>query len=171
MRANRTAVRGSRVTDDQTKAGDHAGDSAPPGTSADPAGAEQPLPPEHWRSWSNLWQVPAIVVSVALIATAVYVAGRQRPPDDFAGALEQVGELIETGQLEVARRRMTDVIEPRLAGASDLDRARFHAVQGDWIDAFQRSAGARSVEHDRSTAEQYARATEFGLPMSPRRQQ
>ncbi|MHC5001728.1 MAG: tetratricopeptide repeat protein [Planctomycetota bacterium] len=156
------------MTDDQVRTLDPDADAARPDdmTVDELPAAESP---EDWSSWSNLWQVPTIVASLVLIAAGVLMATRRGPENDFDGALDQVDELIATGDLDPARARLTDGIEPHLDEATEAHRARFHAVQADWLDAFQRSAGVRAAEHDRSIDEEYQLAVDLGLTMSPAR--
>jgi len=116
---------------------------------------------------SNLWQVPAILLSVALIVGGLYVAVQRAPRDDFAGALQQVRSFIEEGQLEVAEARMRDVIEPNLSRAEPLQQAQFHAVAADLIFAsvhFEPIDLAKNASH---ISDLYKKAIELGIALEP----
>ena len=53
-----------------------------------------------WSAWGNLWQVPAIVLSGALIFLGVAIATQSEPKNDFVGAFDQVEELIRKASEE-----------------------------------------------------------------------
>ncbi len=74
-----------------------------------------------WSSWSNLWQVPAIGVSLVVIATALYVATRRAPENDFQGAFDRLDQLIANEQFDVAAVQLNEVIEPNLSKATNLE--------------------------------------------------
>ncbi|MCA9295041.1 MAG: hypothetical protein KC983_00960, partial [Phycisphaerales bacterium] len=118
-------------------------------------------------TWSEVWQVPAILISGGLIAGGVYVAMQRAPGPDFDGVLAQIESQIATEQYEDASSALRDVVQPHLPEASTLQRARFHALVGDWIYA---TMDAGQIKRDQEHAEQvntyYADATELGLIMS-----
>ncbi|MHC4430121.1 MAG: hypothetical protein ACYS0D_16215, partial [Planctomycetota bacterium] len=72
------------------------GEDSARGDVAEPASVDLDGPEEDWSSWSNLWQVPAIVISAIVIAAGLYVAMQRSPDNDFDGVLDQVDRLIET---------------------------------------------------------------------------
>ena len=55
-----------------------------------------------WSSWSNLWQVPSIIVSLIVIVIGLYVAMHRAPKNDFDGAFDRVDELIAAEQFDLA---------------------------------------------------------------------
>ena len=73
-------------------AGEAAPDHAAPGTPSGP----------NWAAWSNLWQVPSLIVSIALISWGLSTVSRPTPPNDFDGALTQVEQFLGSGQFELA---------------------------------------------------------------------
>ncbi len=74
-------------------------------------------PSTNWSSWSNLWQIPAIVFSAVLIAAGVYVASHRGPDNDFEGVLDEIDQLIIAGEFEAAKTQLQTVVEPNLADA------------------------------------------------------
>jgi TolA-binding protein len=119
--------------------------------------------------WSNLWQVPTILLSALLIALGMHVASRRAPENDFHGALDQAEALIAAGHFDRAGARLTDVVEPHLDLAAGDERARFHAVLADWIYLSQAAAGVAHEVNNRRVAEGYVNAVELGMPLDPAR--
>ncbi len=135
-------------------------------TKAAPAGS--PLPDAatvNWSSWSNLWQVPAIVVSLIVIAAGLYVAMKRAPKNDFDGALDQIDALLAAEKFDLAAGQLNEVIEPHLAKATTVQRARFEASVADWIALSQRAANLAVDANDRRITERYARAEDLGLEL------
>jgi tetratricopeptide (TPR) repeat protein len=151
------------VDDDRPPEGD---DSAKIDTDA-PESADLDGPEEDWSSWSNLWQVPAIVLSVIVIAAGLYVAMHRSPENDFDGALDQVDRLIETESFDVAAAQLNEVIEPNLGLATPLQQARFEATVADWIALSQQAAGLDLEKNHRRIAEHYTKATDLGALLDP----
>ncbi|MBT8486204.1 MAG: tetratricopeptide repeat protein [Phycisphaerales bacterium] len=118
-------------------------------------------------TWSSVWQVPAILLSIALIAVGLVVAGRRAPEDDFGAALAEVEELIGVGEFSAARLRLEEVLRPNLLAATRPEKARFHAAAADWISASQDAAGTSVVENNERIVEQYTLARDLGRTLSP----
>lgn len=119
-----------------------------------------------WSSWSNLWQIPSILVSLVVIAIGLYVAMQRAPANDFDGAFDRVEELIATEQFDLAAVQLNDVIEPNLAEADALQQARFEATVADWIVTSQKAADLDLETNNRRIVDHYVRASDLGLPMS-----
>jgi tetratricopeptide (TPR) repeat protein len=130
---------------------------------------EDEAPEVNWRSWSNLWQVPAIILSVVVIAAGLYVAMQRSPGNDFDGALDQVDRLIANGEFDLAATRLNEVIEPNLGLATPDQQARFEATVADWIALSQASAGLDLDRNNRRIIERYTKAADLGPPLSPQR--
>jgi tetratricopeptide (TPR) repeat protein len=153
------------VVDDRSSEGD--------GSGLEDADAQAPvdrdLPEEDWSSWSNLWQVPAIVLSMIVIAAGLYVAMHRSPDNDFDGALDQVDLLLETELFDLAAAQLNEVIEPNLDMATPLQQARFEATVADWIALSQEAAGLNLDKNNRRIAERYTKAADLGGPLEPER--
>lgn len=121
------------------------------------------------RSWSNLWQVPAMLIGAGLITAGIVVAVQNRPKGDFDGALTQVEYLIEQDRLEAALTQLRDVIEPSLDLASPAQRAKFHALVADWVFVAQAAQGRVTPADNQRIDQQYARALGEGLILDPAR--
>ena len=149
------------MTDDQAKTAE-AVSAASEGMDAASGSADGADAPD-WSAWGNLWQVPAVVVSLILIGLGLYVAARHAPQDDFDGALDEVERFIAVGQLDTAKRQLQEVVEPNLHKASAVQEARFHAAVADWVAASQEASGTALRSNNQVIAEQYGKAVEMGL--------
>jgi len=129
----------------------------PAGDTADP----------QWSSWSNLWQVPAIVLSVALIALGVYTAVDRPEPPALSELLDTAEALLADNQLDGTAEHLEQTVKPRLHEAGKAERARFHAIVADWIALTQRTHGVNLDKNNRLIDEQYSKATDLDYLMSP----
>ena len=123
----------------------------------------------EWRSWSNLWQVPTIVLCSLLILSGVLMTVQKKPKNDFTAALDRVDQLIATNQLPAAMSMLRDVIEPTLGEASKHHLARFHAAVADWVYFAQKEQRQEDIANYQRIDGQYAKAIDFGLIMAPAR--
>ncbi|MHC5113497.1 MAG: tetratricopeptide repeat protein [Planctomycetota bacterium] len=121
----------------------------------------------EWTAWGNLWQVPAIVLSLVLIALGITVASHRAPKDNFTGALDQVARLIGSGLFDDAQILLETTLLENLDLATAPERARYHASVADWLAESQATSGVSTRDNNRAIVEQYARAIELGLVMSP----
>ena len=134
------------------------------------AGDQPPIDSEatevvDWSSWSNLWQVPSIIVSLIVIGIGLYVAMQRAPENDFDGAFDRVDELIAGEQFELAAVQLNEVIEPNLTAASQLQHGRFEATVADWIALSQKAAKLDLEANNRRVVDHYALAADLGLPL------
>jgi tetratricopeptide (TPR) repeat protein len=158
------------VADDRPTEGDESGrdPAAPPGPGGDgPGDGPGDDRAEDWSSWSNLWQVPAIVLSALVIAAGLYVALQRAPDNDFDGALDQVDRLLVSRQFDLAAAQLNEVIEPNLHLATPAQQARFEATVADWIALSQADAGIDLEKNNRRIVEHYARAADYGALLEP----
>ncbi len=151
-------LRGSRVAD-----GPQHNEDAPPADAEEWSDGESA--PVDWTSTSQLWQVPTILLSLALIAVGVIVAIQRAPDDDFGAALAEVETWISDGKLDQAGRRLRDVLEPNLELATNEESGRFHRAVADWTSLAQRATGVSRTENNERIDEQYTLAREFGIPL------
>ncbi|MCP3903351.1 MAG: tetratricopeptide repeat protein [Planctomycetes bacterium] len=121
----------------------------------------------EWTAWGNLWQVPAILLSIILIALGIAVASHRAPTDDFGGALDQVSRLIGAGMFDDAQVLLETTLLENLELATGPERARYHATVADWLAESQVASGVSTPENNLALAEQYGRAVELGMVLSP----
>lgn len=122
-----------------------------------------------WSSWTNLWQIPTILVAGILIVIALRMTQQTAPENDFDGAMDQVETMIADDRFDLARGRLRDVIEPNLADATPAQRARFHALIADWLFASQRASDLDALTTNRLILDHYAKAEDLGLNPTPAR--
>lgn len=125
--------------------------------------------PTEWSSWSNLWQVPTILLSSLLILGGVLMTVQKKPKNDYTAALDRVEQLIATNQLPAAMSMLRDVIEPKLGDASKHHLARFHAAVGDWVYFTQKEQRQEDIANFQRIDGEFAKAIDFGLIMDPPR--
>ncbi len=135
------------------------------------AGDQPPIESEvtevvDWSSWSNLWQVPSIIVSLIVIGIGLYVAMQRAPENDFDGAFDRLDELIASEQFDLAAVQLNEVIEPNLAAANQLQQGRFETTVADWIALSQKAAKLDLEANNRRIVDHYARAADLGRPIS-----
>lgn len=140
----------------------------------DDAGASNPAEGEettttNWAAWGNLWQIPAILLSLTLIGLGVRAVMNRAPKNDFNAALAQVEQFISGGHLEPASDKLVNAIEPNLHEATQAQQAWYNAVVADWLAAWQQSEGISDPGHNQSIDQAYATAVELGAELSPLR--
>jgi len=125
--------------------------------------------PAAARDWRSLWQVPAILGSLALIAAGLYV---MRPPaevitiEEFLATAEQrMGE----GRLDEARLLLKDHVEPMLTPDDLPGRAHFHVLVADWLALQKASRGTSIPQEDAVIIDQYRLGRDLGFPLDPPR--
>lgn len=120
-------------------------------------------------SWSNLWQVPAIIVSALLITLGIVAAMQRDDPPPISALLDHAEALIDDAQFEATATYLDESVKPRLHEAGPADQARFHAIVGDWIALTQESQGVSLQQNNVLIDEQYGKATAGGLPLGATR--
>jgi tetratricopeptide (TPR) repeat protein len=147
------------VIDDRTR------EASPP--AAEPQDGEGAQRPTRWAAWSDRWQIPTILASLALIVLGLWVVRQRVAQPDLATALTRAESLLDRGDLAGAARHLDQDIH-RAAGRAGRElRARYHALVGDW------AAARRFAEADRSPAsalqvvEHYHTADSLGRLLVP----
>lgn len=118
-----------------------------------------------WSSWSNLWQVPVLVISVALIAIGLYASIKPPNPNDFDGAMKQIDQFIAAGQFDEARKQLHEMVEPNLHLATPMQQGRYHAICGDLLGAILTAVDSREVEQWQHVAAEFRQAEQLGLEL------
>ncbi|HRP62196.1 MAG TPA: tetratricopeptide repeat protein [Phycisphaerales bacterium] len=129
------------------------------GASTDAAAPENAVQP----TWANIWQIPTILASLGLIIAAIVIATREKPANDFDGALAYVEQLILEGSLDEAGTVLREMIEPHIALAEPDQQALFQALVGDWISLAQDAARVDLRENNLLIDSHYAEATRLKL--------
>lgn len=124
--------------------------------------------------WGTLWQVPTIILSVALIASGFALMISTRPGPSVDALLDRVDRLIDTGEaqpMEQAREMLEGTLRVRMndAEVSDAQRARFYATRADWRLLSGQVVQNLDITARRRAVEDYARAVSLGGLLSPAR--
>lgn len=158
--------------------------SPPPAAApAEKEAAAPPAPPAPTeraplRGWRDLWQIPALVVGIGLLTMGLMTWIKGAPRPDFESALSNVETLIEHQEYKEALEilngpMMTELNQPE---ATDLVKARFHALRGDAIYLGQKEAGPtvapkEALTNNRNVLTEYEKAAKLDKPIiDPRRQ-
>ena len=155
---------------------------APPAKAEkDAAAPAEPTPPPArvpLRGWRDLWQIPALALGFGLLVMGLMTWVKGAPRPDFESALESVESLIEHQQYTEALELLNGPIVTELnqPEATDLIKARFHALRGDAIYLAQKQAGAEiapkeAQANNRNVLSEYESAAKLDKPIiDPRRQ-
>ena len=142
------------------------GKSAPaPVNPAEPVGASRP-------QWRNVWQLPALGLSVVLMfaALASYFLAAPRP--DFEALLAQADTLLEserfTEALELADRKVRPYVGAPGSGLTPEHVQRFHIVRGRAIRGFQQARRVDREENHDAIVLEYLKAEKAGAHLAPR---
>lgn len=140
-----------------------------------PGDAEAPAPEAGTGAtaggvpWSNLWQVPTIILSVILIAIAFMMPSGEEPGDIFENQLARAEEMVDQRLLDEAEPLIREEIEPNLEQADEKQRGRFHQLVADWVALSQQAEAVdRPSNHERIVA-QYRLAQEHAITLTPAR--
>src|SRR5690606_17739540 len=87
---------------------------------------------------SQGWQMPTLPAGVLLLFLGIYLAIPPAKPFNVAAALDNAHNWLEANEPDQADRVLTE-LEPHLASASDMERARHRALRADHIYLKQRA--------------------------------
>jgi len=119
------------------------------------------------RSWRQLWQVPTVLISTGLIVLGLTTSVQPPIPNDFDGALAQVEAFMIDGQYDLAGHQLRKTIEPSIKQGTPSQQASFHALAADFLFLSHETAGTRDQAVNRQVLDQYAKAVQLGLELTP----
>ncbi len=119
--------------------------------------------------WSNLWQVPTIIVSLLLIVGGLLYARGSQPGHDFDGALADVEALLAADEFDQAAAFLREVIQPNLTEATDVHRAKFNALVADMLYLAQEARGGATSSTRQSIVDRYQAARQLGFDFGAKR--
>lgn len=123
--------------------------------------------PPAESTWSQIWQLPALLLGVLLLSVWVYttLTGSAKPLR-FQDNLNTTQQYLEAGKFDEAKAEL-DKMAQYIDRAAQLDVARMHQLTGDLMYLSQRAKGS-SLEADHKTVDEaYGKATELGLVFDP----
>ena len=85
------------------------------------------------HSWSQVWQLPLLVLGAGLFAAGVYLAMDEGEPYDFGSGLDNVAYYLEAGNLDEAETQLKRIAEhlQEAEEPTDANVARFHQYLAD----------------------------------------
>lgn len=93
----------------------------------------RPAGDERDMLWSQVWQLPVLLLGLGLLVVGVFLALPTREVSDFNGALADVELLLEKDQLVEAEEKLDIELKPRMGEASDADTGYFWQLYADLI--------------------------------------
>ncbi|MGI9013578.1 MAG: tetratricopeptide repeat protein [Phycisphaerales bacterium] len=147
---------------------EHGASSAAAASSA--AGAEGVADPSSSSTpelrWKSVWQMPAIIGSLIVIAIGLRALTTQPvESNDFAGAYDKIDEYVEAGEYETAATLLEEKIGPHLAEASDPERGRYQATAGDILAGSMHAQEKWDAANLQQVARRYRKAREFNFDL------
>jgi len=112
------------------------------------------------RSRRDLWQVPVLILGVALVIGGLLTARIVTPGHDFDGALDDAEALIRREEPQAALEILNESIRPHLDDpeATTEHRRRFHLLRGDAIFAGQDEVNAHNDVNAKAAIAEYEAA-------------
>lgn len=95
--------------------------------------------PSNERGWSQVWQLPVLMIGLGLFIVGIYVALPEKKQDNFPAALDAVSQTMSAEDLPTAQKMLKD-LEPHIVRASADDQARYEELYGDLVYHQQKSA-------------------------------
>ncbi|MCK4871302.1 MAG: tetratricopeptide repeat protein [Phycisphaerales bacterium] len=130
-----------------------------------PSADEVPADSSETGERGPIWQVPLLIASILLLASGLYLAVRDAPPNDFDGALDTAARYLRAGEYDLWRGEMDGVGSELDRGATDAHRARYYLLRADGVFLRQRQVGVATPEYNQLIVEDYTRAREYGAAL------
>ena len=126
---------------------------------ADDGGAEP--------GWSQIWQLPALLLGLAVFVFGVYMALPAPEEDQFADVLNEVALYLKARNLDDAQTVLQKTLEPHIAISTTLDQATYNLLWGDLIYLQQEANKWDKPENHRRVLKYYQKAEDLGLSLTP----
>lgn len=133
--------------------------AAAPGAGADGAKAAEAPKRERApaRGWRDTWQLPALLLGGVLLVAGLMTARSSRPPQDFDGALNDVGVLLSRQEFRAALDVLNNTLLPHI-GDPEATREhvqRFHLLRGDAIFQGLTAEGLSNPDNYKAVLQEY----------------
>lgn len=115
------------------------------------------------NSWSQLWQLPALLAGTLFLILGVYLSLPESQDNQFPQVLDEVALYLKANNLDQAEQRLKEDLEPNISTAEPQIQARFWMLWGDLIYQQQRARGWDKRENHELVSECYAKAQELGI--------
>ncbi len=131
-------------------------------TTSTPPPAARPAVP---GSWSDVWQLPTLLVAVGLVLIGLwmYASQHQPAPYDLRQGLDEVATFLKVHQYERAHTKLEEVRQHLTEPQAADHRARYYLMQGDLI--YEQQLANRwdnPADHQKIRAT-YQQARDYGM--------
>jgi hypothetical protein len=127
-----------------------------------------PSRPNSTPPLSDLWQLPAVALSLILFGVGLYLAAPGDQSAKYAEAMDEVSALIRAGRHESALDRL-EALQPGLEKQGPSLRARHRVLRGDARYLGQQSGDwSEPIDHEKVIAA-YEEARELGRELNTSR--
>ncbi|GJM18335.1 MAG: hypothetical protein DHS20C14_05480 [Phycisphaeraceae bacterium] len=134
--------------------------------------ADSRTPVERVKAgWRGLWQVPVLMVAVAVLVGGVSFAIATRPAPTFDVVLDRSEELIDRGQYQDAIRVLNERVFSFMDTQPDLvpieSARRYHTLVARAIYEGQQELGLDVAENHESVVREYLKGEQAGAVLDP----
>jgi len=132
-------------------------------TEADDNPAAAPPAPPSEKGWSQVWQLPVLLVGLGLFILAVYSIVPSEAKDDFPAALDSVAATIMAEDTATAQKLLEE-LQPQMTRATQSDQARHEELWGDLVFTQQKIRGVEAAVDHELMLGYYRQSTDLGRP-------
>ena len=125
---------------------------------AEPRGADS-------SRWSQVWQMPVLVLGVAAFGLGVYLSIPQPEENQFDEVLQETVLYLKARNLDQAQAMLSDQLEPYIAQATFDQQAMYYLTWGDLVFLQQEINRWDKPENHYKTLRYYEKARELGLQL------
>jgi len=128
---------------------------------------DHPMDPEGPEGWSQVWQMPVLLLGLAMVALGVYWAMPQPEENQFTEALHEVALYLKARNLDEAQAMLNEHLEPFIDQAPALDVATYYLMWADLVYLQQEVHQWDKRENHERVLGYYKKAEDGGLSLGP----
>lgn len=147
----------------------HAADNTAEGARESLAALSHEVPPASTLpppSWSNVWNVPLVIISAAFLTAGLVTLMLTRAPDAHGPKLLEAQSLQQGGRFDEAVLLLADLAED-VDQFTPAQQARFHLIRADVFHGKQSTIGGEAEQNYAQVIRDYTRAAELSAELSP----
>ncbi len=129
---------------------------------ADQTNDQHKLTPYSLQAWSQLWQLPVLILGLVTFAIGVYLALPEPIHNEFPKILESADRLIHEQEYDLARAEL-EKIQTNYELATDLQRAKHWRSWADLIFLEQGNQNDDIEENHKTIIKYYQQAEQLGI--------
>ena len=118
------------------------------------------------QGWSQIWQLPALVLGLGIFVLGIYVSWPQPEENQFDPVLGEAVLYLKARNIEEAESVLKTRLEPFMDGADRRQQAAYHLLWGDLVFLQQELNGWDKPENHYKTLRHYQKAREMGLTLN-----